>query len=78
MQRFYEEWKKRDLCKPLRIELEGFVQRGIKITLEGKISTPAIIARACIFQEECNYMRDYVMDEDGNLVEVGFHDVKNK
>lgn len=58
--------------RPLRNELEGLENSGVQLMLEGAKSTPENIAKRCILDEDCNYMRDYVTDEYGNIIRVDF------
>ncbi len=62
----------------IRTELEKYEKNGIIITLEGKVSSSDVIADICVFKEDSNYMRDYITNEFGNLIEIGFNRVENK
>lgn len=57
------------------LELQEYEKMGITIWLEELQSTPAEIVQACIVREETNYMRDYVSNESGKIVELHFHRV---
>ena len=62
----------------IRSELEEYKKLGIRITLEGEISSPCKVADECVFREDSNYMRDYVTDDLGRLIEIGFNKVSNR
>lgn len=62
----------------LRDELAGFTGRGAELYLDGLRADAGKIAAACVFQEEANYMRDYVRDDTGRLVKVNFDSVRNR
>lgn len=58
-------------------ELDAYRNNNVRLLLDGKQSTPFEIANACTIMEEGCYMRDYVGDESGKIVEVGFDKIKN-
>ncbi|MBE5939462.1 MAG: hypothetical protein E7266_03600 [Lachnospiraceae bacterium] len=60
---------------PLVHELEELHSKGIKLTLDGKQTTPENIARECLMSEDSNYMRDYVTDGKGNIVGIDFNKI---
>ena len=62
----------------LKDELTGFTGRGAELYLEGLRSDADKIAAACVFQEEADYMRDYVRDASGQLVKINFDRVRNR
>ena len=43
--------------------------------LEGRDSTPQEIANACVVMEEGSYMREYVGNEDGIIIEIRFNKI---
>lgn len=57
------------------IELELFMKSGILILLDGKISTPDQVLRACICEAAVHYMRDYISDDKGKIRELHFNKV---
>ncbi len=61
----------------LEHELKAIAGKGASLYLEGKKSDAKEIAAACIFNEETNYMRDYVWSESGQLTELKFDIVNN-
>lgn len=58
--------------KPLRHELELYRDNGIALYLDGELSSPKRIARACTIAEGGGYMRDYTEDEKGRIARVDF------
>lgn len=58
-------------------ELNQYERTGIKIRVDGHPASPMQVVSAHLIQEDSTYMRDYVIDEDGNLEELCFHSVKN-
>lgn len=61
-----------------RTELEKYENQGVIITLEGELSSPGEVAEVCLLKEESNYMRDYITDDRGNLIELNFNNVKKE
>lgn len=53
-------------------ELEVLEEKGIKIGIEGRCASPQQIVTAHMIQENGTYMRDYIMNEEGNIDEVDF------
>ncbi len=56
-------------------ELQEYRRRSIRLTLEGEQSTPECIANACIVMEEGCYMRDYISNDMGAIIEIRFDKV---
>ena len=59
-------------------ELTTYERKGVGIILEGRPASPMQVVRACMVREDADYMRDYIMDENGDIRELYFHDVKEK
>ena len=59
-----ENWAK------LWLELASYSRSGVGLFLENKESSPAEIADACMVCDD--YMRDYVMDQEGVVEEIRF------
>ncbi len=57
-------------------ELDKLKERGVRITLEGIEENPTIVVNKLCINEESNYMRDYILDNNGKLIELGFYSVK--
>lgn len=77
MNREYNE-KNFEVYVLIKNELELKLKMGILLTVEGQVSSPDYIASLCAFCEDSNYMRDYVLDESGNIIEIGFNDARNE
>ncbi|MDO5423405.1 MAG: hypothetical protein Q4F41_06735 [Eubacteriales bacterium] len=63
---------------PLCQELQCYYQEGLRLWLNGRPSNPRQIARACATGEECSYMRDYVQDDEDEIIGIGFDHVRQK
>ncbi len=57
-------------------ELDEMYNKGVKISLEGYEVSPSRIINEFAVSEESNYMRDYILDEHGKVIELGFYRVK--
>ena len=64
--------------KPLEKELKSYREQGISLYLNGILSNPKTIAKACQIAEGGGYMRDYVEDEKGRIARVDFDFVKEQ
>lgn len=70
--------KKKKAAKPLKKELECYLEQGIPLYLDGEPSTPRSIAKACQIADGGVYMRDYAEDEKGRIARVSFDFVKEE
>lgn len=52
--------------------LLAYQKAGISLTVEGKAKSAEDIADLCVFREAGAYMRDYIQDERGKLIEIRF------
>ena len=59
----------------LYAELENYENKGIDITIDGYQASPLQIVTAYMTREEGAYMRDYVMDMEGNIESLAFTDI---
>ena len=59
----------------MKKELETYERRGIVISLEGEKINAEKVAHMCCLEGHRDYMRDYVMDDDDRLIEIGFNKV---
>lgn len=59
-------------------ELTEYEKSGIRMHMDGKLASPLQIVSAHMIRETNNYMRDYVMDENGKLKELDFYEVAEK
>lgn len=62
----------------LIMELVGYRKDGIRLLLAGEESTPEEIADASMCCENGSYMRDYIQNDGGDLLEVRFDKVINR
>ena len=62
--------------KELFTELSDYEKKGVDISLDGWPASPMQIVQAHIMRENIIYMRDYIMNEKGDIKGVGFHNVK--
>ena len=56
-------------------ELERYEKRGVVISLEGEPVRAKKAARISCYETEACYMRDYIIDDSGNIIEIGFNRV---
>ena len=57
-------------------ELSDFERKGVEISLDGLPASPMQIVQAHIMREDITYMRDYIMNEKGDIKGVEFHNVR--
>ena len=62
--------------KNLFEELADFERKGVYISLNGRPASPMQIVQAHIMREDVSYMRDYVMNEKGDIKGLGFQHIK--
>lgn len=62
----------------LQKELSLYEQDGILLKLNGKPSDARTIVAACTVTEEGSYMRDYVEDDQGRFIQLGFDWIQEK
>ena len=56
-------------------ELERYEKKGVIISLEGEPVVAKKAAKISCYETEGCYMRDYVIDDNGNIIEIGFNRV---
>ena len=59
-------------------ELTKYERSGVRMQIDGISASPLQIVSAHMIREESNYMRDYIMNEDGKLTELDFYEVETK
>ena len=64
--------EERELYKDLYAELEKYENRGVSIRLNNQPASPMQIVTACMLKEEGSYMRDYVLNPEGNIESLAF------
>lgn len=57
-------------------ELSDFERKGVDISLDGWPASPMQIVQAHIMRENIIYMRDYIMNEKGDIKGVSFQNVR--
>ena len=57
-------------------ELSDFERKGVEISLDGLPASPMQIVQAHIMRENIIYMRDYILNEKGDIKGVSFDVVK--
>ena len=67
-------YEKKDV-QNLFTELNGYEKKGVDITLNGLAASPMQVVQAHVLREDVVYMRDYVMNENGDIKELCFTDV---
>lgn len=61
----------------LRQELTAYVKQGVLLSVDGELASPAEIADRCFCKEDSVYMPDYIEDDNGNLTELQYHQIKD-
>lgn len=56
-------------------ELNSYEKRGVYIALEGQPASPTQIVKAHMVQEGTEYMRDYVLNENGDIKALYFYHI---
>ncbi len=59
----------------LYAELENYERKGINMLIDGYQASPLQIVTAYMAKEEGTYMRDYVMDQAGNIEVLAFTNI---
>ena len=57
-------------------ELNQYEKRGVYMEMEGNQASPTQIVKAHMVRENCVYMRDYVLDETGDIIALYFNHLK--
>ena len=57
-------------------ELSDFERKGVDFSLDGLPASPMQIVQAHIMRENIIYMRDYIMNEKGDIKSVSFQNIK--
>lgn len=63
-------------AEDLFTELSDYERKGVDISLNGYPASPMQIVKAHIMRENIVYMRDYIMNEKGDIKGLGFYNVK--
>ncbi len=60
----------------MRDELDNVAYSGVDLMLDGSRSSAHNIAAACVFNEDTDYMRDYIRDGYGRVSELNFDKIR--
>ncbi|MBR6638414.1 MAG: hypothetical protein IKK96_06090 [Lachnospiraceae bacterium] len=72
---FFSKKEQKQKYIKLTKELREYKNKQVNLYLEGRDSTPQEIANACVVMEEGSYMREYVGNEDGIIIEIRFNKI---
>ena len=64
--------EKEKTYQELFFELNQYEKRKVYMEMEGNQASPTQIVQAHMIKEEGSYMRDYVLDETGDIVALYF------
>ena len=56
-------------------ELTAYERSGVRMQIDGISASPLQIVSAHMIRENSNYMRDYIMDEEGKITELDFYEI---
>lgn len=59
-------------------ELTGYEKKNVSLKIDGIPASPMQIVQAHTMCESQSYMRDYVLNDKGDVKELGFHNVEIK
>lgn len=68
--------RKNEEASELFQELTGYEKEGIGISLNGSTASPMQVVQAHILHEDAVFMRDYVMNEEGDIEELCFTNIE--
>lgn len=57
-------------------ELTAYERSGVRMQIDGISASPLQIVSAHMIRENSNYMRDYIMDEEGKITELDFYEIE--
>ena len=67
-----------DLYNALKQELDTYSRSGIQLKLQGRPSNSCKIAKTCstVRESHDSYMRDFISDENGVIIEINFQKIR--
>ena len=68
--------EERKTYQELFCELNQYEKRGVYMEMEGTQASPTQIVKAHMIREECAYMRDYVLNDTGDIIALYFNHLK--
>ena len=69
--------KEEDLRRMFQ-ELTGYEKKKIDLKMEGIPASPMQIVQAHQMREGGTYMRDYILDDEGDIIELDFQGVRTE
>ena len=57
-------------------ELNRYEKKGVYMEMEGNPASPTQIVKAHMIKEESEYMRDYVLNDKGDLMALYFYRIQ--
>ena len=69
--------KEEDLRRMFQ-ELTGYEKKKIDLKMEGIPASPMQIVQAHQMREGVTYMRDYILDDEGYIIELDFQGVRTE
>lgn len=69
--------KEEDLRRMFQ-ELTGYEKKKIDLKMEGIPASPMQIVQAHQMREGVTYMRDYILDDEGDIIELDFQGVRTE
>jgi len=57
-------------------ELTQYEKEGVRIKMDNHLASPMQVISNHLIREAITYMRDYVINEEGRIEELGFHSVR--
>lgn len=56
-------------------ELTEYERSGVRMQIDGISASPLQIVSAHMIRENSNYMRDYIINEEGKITELDFYEI---
>lgn len=72
------EQRKRISYETMYTELDGFEKKGVCILIDGRYASPMQVVRAHMVREAGSYMRDYEVNDDGDIETLSFTNINKK
>ena len=66
-----------EVYRRLYAELEKYEEEGVDIQIDGYQASPMQIVTAHMIKEEGTYMRDYVINPEGNIERLAFVNINH-
>ncbi|HJA66697.1 hypothetical protein B5F07_20575 [Lachnoclostridium sp. An169] len=69
--------KTEEVYRKLYAELEKYEEEGVDMRIDGYQASPMQIVTAHMIKEEGTYMRDYVINPEGNIERLSFVNINH-